>query len=54
VKKLEPQPVRWDIYKAASKSVWLGIVEAPDKQAAVERAAVEFETDAWRLIAVRR
>ena len=31
------------------KAVWLGTVEAPDKQAAVLKAAQEFKTEVWRL-----
>jgi hypothetical protein len=34
--------------------VWLGTVEAPDRQAAIEKAAAEFNTEAWRLYAVER
>jgi hypothetical protein len=34
--------------------VWLGTVEAPDKSAAVEKAAQEFKTEVWRLYAVRQ
>jgi hypothetical protein len=54
-KKPEP-PLRssWNIYKVAKKAIWLGIVEAPDKQAAIEKGAKEFKTDAWRLYAVAR
>jgi hypothetical protein len=44
----------FDIYKIASKAVWLGIVEAPDKQIAIEKAAKEFKTDARRLFAEQR
>jgi hypothetical protein len=47
-----PTPASWDIYKIAT--IWLGTVEAPDKQAAVEKAAQEFKTDVWRLYAVAR
>jgi hypothetical protein len=36
------------------KAVWLGTVEAPDKQAAVQKAAHEFKTEAWCLYAVAR
>jgi hypothetical protein len=28
----------WDVYKIARKAVWLGAIEVPDKQAAVEKA----------------
>jgi hypothetical protein len=31
------------IYKIAKKAIWLGTVEALDKQAAVEKAAQEFK-----------
>jgi hypothetical protein len=34
--------------------VWLGIVEAPDKAAAFEKAATEFKVPAPRLLVVRR
>ena len=38
VKKPElPKLTRWDVYKINKKTVWLGTVEAPDKQAAVEK-----------------
>jgi hypothetical protein len=49
-----PQPVRWDIYRAASKARWIGTVEAADSDTAIEAAAEEFKTDVWRLIAVPR
>jgi hypothetical protein len=42
----------WNIYKVAKKAIWLGTVEAPDKQAAIEKGAKEFRTEAWRLYAV--
>jgi hypothetical protein len=45
-------PSSWEIYQVAKKSVWLGTVEAPDKQAAIEKGAQEFKVDAWRLYAV--
>jgi hypothetical protein len=51
-KPQSPTPASWDIYKIAT--IWLGTVEAPDKQAAVEKAAREFKTDVWRLYAVAR
>jgi hypothetical protein len=41
-----------DIYKIAT--IWLGTVEALDKQAAVEKAAQQFKADVWRLYAVAR
>jgi len=47
--------LRWDIYKAAAKAKWIGEVEAPDADAAVELAAKEFNVqDAKKLLAVRR
>jgi hypothetical protein len=49
-----PKPISWDVYKIAKKAVWLGTVEAPDKQAAVEKAAHEFKTEVWRLYAMER
>jgi len=54
-KKPTPPPLSsFDIYKIASKAVWLGTVEAPDKSAAIEKAAREFKTDARRLFAEQR
>jgi hypothetical protein len=44
----------WSVYKIAKKAIWLGTVEAPDKSAAVEKAAQEFKTEVWRLSAVSR
>jgi hypothetical protein len=38
----------------AKKAVWLGTIDAPEKQAAVEKAALEFKTEIWRLYAVAR
>jgi hypothetical protein len=49
-----PQPITWSIYKIAAKQVWLGTVEAPDAATAIEKAAVEFKVDTWRLLAVAR
>ena len=37
-----PKPISWNVYKIASKAVWLGEVEAPDE------AAVEFKMPANR------
>jgi hypothetical protein len=42
----------FDIYRAAARARWLGRVVAPTAEAAIEAAAVEFKTDAWKLIAV--
>jgi hypothetical protein len=43
-----PKPTSFDVYKIAEKATWLGTVEAPDKQAAVENAAQEFKAEVWR------
>jgi hypothetical protein len=51
-KSKPPPPTRWDIYRVAKKSVWLGTVEAPDKQAAIEKGALEFKAETWCLYAV--
>jgi hypothetical protein len=40
--------------KLAKKTTRLGTVEAPDAAAAIEKAAVEFKVDTWRLLAVAR
>ena len=50
----KPNPKTWTIYKVAAKAIWLGTIEAPDKRSAIETAAQEFKTDAWRLYAVPR
>jgi hypothetical protein len=49
-----PPPTHWDVYQVSDKTVCLGTVEAPDKGAAIKKAAEEFKTDAWRLYAVQR
>jgi hypothetical protein len=55
VKKPEPpKPTSWTIYKIAARQERLGIVEAPDEAAAIERGAAEFKVAANRLMAVRR
>ena len=51
---MPPTPASWDVYKIAKKAIWLGAIEASDKQAAVEKAAQEFKTEVWRLYAVAR
>ena len=53
-KSEQPPSSSWDIFKVAKKSVRLGTVEAPDKAAAIEKAAQEFKTEAWRLYAVAK
>jgi hypothetical protein len=43
-KQPEPRkPTTWNVYKLASKAVWLGKVEAPDEAAVMEKAAAEFK-----------
>ena len=49
-----PQPIRWDIYRVDSKGKLLGTIEADNAGEAVKKAAEEFKTDAWGLIAVQR
>jgi hypothetical protein len=44
----------FDIYKVVASAVWIGLVEAPDKVAAIQKAAKEFKVDAWRLFAEQR
>jgi hypothetical protein len=44
----------WHIYLAAAKGKLLGTIEAADVGAVIEAAAIEFKTDARKLIAVRR
>jgi hypothetical protein len=54
-KKPKPStPISWDIYHVARKSVRLGTVKAPDKQAAIQKGAQEFKAEVWRLYAVQR
>jgi hypothetical protein len=47
-------PATWDVCKVAKKAIWLGAIEAADKQAAVEKAAQESKTEVWRLYAMAR
>lgn len=49
-----PKPATWTIYKLAAKAERLGVVEAPDEAAAIEKGAGEFKVPANRLMAVRR
>ena len=44
----------FDVYKAADEPVWLCRIKAPDKYAAIEKAAIEFKISIWHLYAVRR
>jgi hypothetical protein len=52
----KPQPFpRWDIYRAAAKAKWIGTVEAVNVDAAIKKAAQEFNVqDIKKLIAVWR
>jgi hypothetical protein len=44
-----PKPISWNVYKIASKAVWLGQVWASDKAAAIEKIqAVGREVDGAR------
>ncbi len=48
-------PVTWDIYQARhTPAKWIGTVEAPTADEAIEAAAKEFGQEPKRLIAVRR
>jgi hypothetical protein len=49
-----PKPIIWNVYKFASKAVWLGTIEAPDEAAAMAKASVEFRVPANRLLTIRR
>ena len=44
----------WDVYRAAARARYVGQVVAGTADEAIEVAPVEFQTDAWKLIAVRR
>jgi hypothetical protein len=44
----------WDVYRAASRARWIGPVIASTADEAIEAAAVEFNTDVKKLIAVRK
>ncbi len=48
------QRYAFDVYRAAARARWIGRVIASDAAEAIEVAAVEFRTDAWKLIAVQR
>ncbi len=49
-----PKPTTWTIYKLAARQERLGIVEAPDEAAAMEKGAAEFGVKTKRLVAIRR
>jgi hypothetical protein len=44
----------WSVYCAAARARWIGQVVASTTDEAVEAAALDFKTDAWKLIAVPR
>ncbi len=47
-----PPPSLWDIYRVANKARLIGTVEADNGGEAIRKAAEQFKTDAWRLMAV--
>ena len=49
-----PKPIIWNVYKIAAKAIFLGVIEAPDEVAALEKAAAAFKVPANRLMAIRR
>jgi hypothetical protein len=53
-KPQRPKPIVWNVYKIASKAVWLGEIEAPDDTTAMEKVGAEFKVPANRLMAIRR
>jgi hypothetical protein len=54
-KKTEPPPLSsFDVFKIASKAVWLATIEAIDERDAIERVAKERNVPAARLIATQR
>jgi hypothetical protein len=53
--KPEPPPLTsWEVFKIASKAVWLATVEAADEHDAIKMVAKERNIPANRLIATRR
>jgi hypothetical protein len=55
LKPRPPQPLRWDIYRAAAKAKWIGTVEAFDADAAIKEAVKLYNIqDTKKLLAVRR
>jgi len=53
----EAAPIRryaWDVYCAAARARWGGRVVAGSVDAVIEAAAVEYNANARKLIAVRR
>jgi hypothetical protein len=51
-----PQLTAWSVFKIAhyQKAMWLGIVDAPNEEAAIEKAAGQLEVPATRPLVVRR
>jgi len=47
-----PPTSLWDIYRVANKARLIGTVEADNGGEAIRKAAEQFKTDAWRLMAV--
>jgi hypothetical protein len=54
-RKSEPPPLStWDVFKIASKVVWLAAIEATDERDAIKKVAKERNVPTARLIATRR
>ncbi len=54
-RKPEPPPLSsCDVFKIASKAIWLATIEATDERDAIERVAQERNIPANRLIATQR
>jgi len=51
-KKREPPLLAFDVYRTADETVCLGRIEAPDRYAALEKAAIEFNRSIWNLYVV--
>jgi hypothetical protein len=49
-----PPPSTCDVFKIASKALWLATIEATDERDAIERVAKERNVPAARLIATQR
>jgi hypothetical protein len=49
-----PKATIWSIYKVAKKAMWLGTVEAPDIDSAIEKAATKYKIPASKLLAAQR
>jgi hypothetical protein len=54
-RKPEPPPLStFDVFKIASKAVWLATIEATDERDAIERVAKERNVSENRLMATQR